>query len=128
RVVAAAASREQEQSTAEHVYGQRMLRHTSRADGSGVIAMPAPLDRTATVMAALEPFERAIFGDNRRAGHAEHGDAVAFDALVQLASASTKSGPKAKRGARPLATLHLHVSQGALERGYTTAGEVCEIE
>ena len=128
RVIAAAASRDRERATAELVHSQRLLRHSTRADGSGVITMSGPLDRTAAVMAALEPFERAIFGDNRRSGCAEHPDAVAFDAIVELAGSSASHGPDAKRGARPLATIHVHVSQTAFERGHTEPGEICEVE
>ncbi|MBK5286972.1 MAG: HNH endonuclease [Acidimicrobiia bacterium] len=128
RVIAAAASREQEYATAERVHGQRSLRHTTTADGSGMIVMTGPSDRTALVMAALEPFERSIFDTNRKAGNPDHPDAVAFDALAELAKTSAASTPDAKRGGRPLATLNLHVSQAAYERGYTVPGEVCEIE
>jgi hypothetical protein len=128
RVIAAAASREQEQATAEHVYLQRSVRHTVRADGSGTITITGPTDRTALVMAALEPFERAIFEDNRRSGHAEHPDAVAFDALVELATDAATRAPDARRGGRPLATIHLHVSESAWSRGHTEPGEICEIE
>ncbi len=128
RVVAAATSRESETAAAEFVHLQRSLRHTTRADGSGVITINGPSDRTAAVMAALEPFERARFADNRRSGNLDHPDAVAFDALVDLATSSASHGPDAARGTRPLATLHLHVSYDAFERGHTHPGEVCEIE
>jgi hypothetical protein len=127
RVIAAAASREQEQATAERVHAHRSLIHSARADGSGVITMTGPLDRTAAVMAALEPFEQAIFTDNRRSGHREHADAVAFDAMVELAADASARGPRATREGRPVATLHVHVSQAAFERGHTRPGEICEI-
>jgi len=126
RVIAAAASREQEQATAERVYGERSVRHSARADGSGAITITGPVDRTAAVMAALEPFERAIFEDHRRAGVKEHADAVAFDALVALANGAVSPSAAGKRAATP-AVLHVHVSAGALARGHTEPGELCEI-
>ena len=128
RVIAAAASRAQEQSTAEHVHAQRSLRHTARADGSGTITMTGPLDRTAAVMAALEPFEQAIFIDNRTRKTPAHAEATAFDAMVELAASARSRGPHATRERRPLATLHLHVSDDAFRRGHTERREICEIE
>jgi hypothetical protein len=128
RVVAAAASQAQEQATAELVRSQRSLRHTTRADGSGTITMTGPSDRTAAVMAALEPFEQAIFTDNRKRKTAQHAEATAFDAMVELAAAARSRGPQTTREGRPLATLHLHVSDEAYRRGYTQPGEICEIE
>jgi hypothetical protein len=127
RVIAAASSREQEQATAEHVHAQRTLRHTVRG-GSGTITMTGPLDRTAAVMASLEPFEQAIFTDNRRRNTPEHPEATAFDAMVELAASAKSRGPHASRAGRPLATLHLHVSEAAYRRGHTEPGEICEIE
>jgi hypothetical protein len=126
RVIAAAASREQEQATAEHIHTQRTLRHSARG-GTGTITMTGPLDRTAAVMAALEPFEQAIFTDNRTRNTPEHAEATAFDAMVELAASAKSRGPHASRAGRPLATLHLHVSDDAYRRGYTVAGEICEI-
>ncbi len=128
RVIAAARSAEQEIAIAERVHSQRELRHSVRADGSGVITVTGPVDRTALVMAALEPFERVIFDENRRRGTAEHAHATAFDALVELATSAAQTAPEATTGSRPLATLHVHVSAEAFARGSTAAGEICEIE
>ena len=128
RVIAAASSRAQEQATAELVHSQRFVRHTVRADGSGTITMTGPKDRTAAVMAALEPFEQAIFADNRARKTPAHAEATAFDAMVELAASAKSRGPHATREGRPLATLHLHVSDEAFRRGSTQPGEICEIE
>ena len=128
RVIAAARSREAEQGTAEHVHALRSLRHSTRTDGTGTITMTGPSDRTAAVMAALEPFERALFVDHRRAGVHEHPDAIAFDAMADLAATAAAHGPHVPRGTRPLATIHLHVSQEAFARGHTRPGEICEID
>lgn len=128
RVIAAAMPPDVERATAEYVYAQRSLRHTTRADGSATITMTGPTDRTAMVMAALEPFERAIFTDNRRSGAHEHPDAVAFDAMVEATRTGAAHGPDATRSGRPLATIVVHVSQEAFARGSTRPGERCEIE
>jgi hypothetical protein len=127
RVIAAASSRAQEQATAELIHAERTLRHSVRG-GCGTITMTGPADRTAAVIAALEPFEQAIFTDNRKRTTPQHADATAFDAMVELAAAARSRGPHATREGRPLATLHLHVSDDAYRRGYTRPGEICEIE
>ena len=97
RVIAAAASREQEQATAEHVHAQRTLRHSARG-GTGTITMTGPLDRTAAVMAALEPFEQAIFTDNRTRKTPEHATPTAFDAMVELARVGEGTWVRMRRG------------------------------
>jgi hypothetical protein len=126
RVVAAAASRAQERATAELVHSERRLRHSVRG-GQGTITMTGPINRTAAVVAALEPFEQAIFTDNRKRDTPQHAEATAFDAMVELAASAQARGPHASREGRPLATLHLHVSDDAFRRGHTQPGELCEI-
>jgi hypothetical protein len=103
------------------------LRHTRLPDGTGMITMRGPLDRTAAVMAALEPHERSLFETNRKARRVEHPDAVAFDAMVRLADEAPAAG-RGRRGGRALATLHVHVSAAAYARGHTRPGEICEID
>ena len=80
--------------------------------------------------AALEPFERELFEDNRTSGRAEHPDAVAFDAMVRLCEHSVKTaiGPERTTGSRPLAMVIVHMSKAAYERGWTAPGETSEIE
>jgi len=82
------------------------------------------------MMAALEPFERDLFTENRKNGRREHPDAVAFDALVRLCEQSVRdsTGPERKTGSRPLAMVIIHMSKAAYERGWTEPGETCEIE
>ncbi len=57
---------------------------------------------------------------------------MAFDALARLAAGSAAANPdganRRTRGARALATVVVHVSKSAYERGVTQAGEICEIE
>ena len=148
RVTAAARSRDDEADNYERIYRERSLRHRTLADGSGRIEIQGPLDRTAQIMASLEPLERELFEQNRTTQTMVHPDAVAFDAIVAMAehfarsrasgenecdsdsaSAPAATGKVAKsRGARPLAMVVVHVSHAAYERGWTEAGEFCEIE
>ncbi len=130
RVVAAATSHEEEIERYERIRANRTLRHRKLVDGSGCIDIRGPLDRTALIMAALEPFERTLFEEHRAAGRPEHPDATAFDALGRLcaSSASAADADARTRGSRPLAMVMVHVSKAAYERGWTESGERCEIE
>ena len=130
RVVAAATSHEDEIERYERIRAHRTLRHRTFADGSGCIDIRGPLDRTALIMAALEPFERSLFEEHRASGRPEHPDATAFDALGRLcaSSASATEARERTRGSRPLAMVVVHVSKAAYERGWTESGEYCEIQ
>ena len=76
RVAAAAASQDAERDQYERIRAARSLRHRRLPDGTGSIEMRGPLDRTAQMMAALEPFERDLFTENRTNRRPEHPDAV----------------------------------------------------
>ena len=130
RVVAAATSHEEELERYERIRANRTLRHRKLADGSGCIDVRGPLDRTALIMAALEPFERTLFEEQRAGGRPEHPDATAFDALGRLCASSTSAVGTGERthGSRPLAMVVVHVSKAAYERGWTEPGERCEIQ
>ena len=130
RVAAAAASRDSEMEQYERIRAARSLRHRRLADGTGSIEIRGPLDRTAQMMAALEPFERELFAENRTNGRMEHPDAVAFDAMIRLCERSViaRTGPERTAGSRPLAIVIIHMSKAAYERGWTEPGETCEIE
>ena len=130
RVTAAAASRDVELERYERIRSARSLRHRRLADGSRCIEIRGPLDRTAQMMAALEPFERECFEENRKHGRAEDADAVAFDAMVRLCESSVKAStsPERTSGSRPLAMVIVHMSRAAYERGWTEPGETCEID
>ncbi len=129
RVAAAAASRDSEIEQYERIRAARSLRHRRLADGSGSIEIRGPLDRTAQMMAALEPYERDLFEDNRKSDRPEHPDAVAFDAMVRLCEQSVmaRTGPERSTGSRPLAMVVVHMSKAAYERGWTEPGETCEV-
>lgn len=133
RVTAAAASAEEQRARAERVHRARALRHCRGTDGSGRLVVTGPLDRTAELMAALEPYEQDLFDEHRRAGDPEHPDAIAFDALMQLVAdasdptARKDTGRLRRRGSRPLGTVVVHVSLDAYLRGSVAPGEICEI-
>ena len=144
RVTAAARSRDDEADNYERIHRERNLKHQACRDGSGRIEIRGPLDRTAQIMAALEPLERELFEQNRTTKTIVHPDAVALDAMVAMAEHFARSRaagdpgcdsePAAvakmarTRGARPLAMIVVHVSHAAYERGWTEPGEICEIE
>jgi hypothetical protein len=121
RVKAAACADQEAQY--ERIRVARSLRAWTDADGTGRIDVRGPVDATATIMAALEPYERALFDQARTEGRRECSDALAFDALVALASAD-----RAEEGdGRPAVTTVVRVDWSALVRGATASGEVCEI-
>jgi hypothetical protein len=82
--VEAAASADQDERYRRAI-GRRYLRHRRVSDVEGMIEMRGPIDRTARVMAALEPIERAVFAEARAAETKELPEALAFDAMVRLA-------------------------------------------
>ena len=151
RVTAAARSRDSERENYERIHRERSLRHSTYRDGSGRIEIRGPLDRTAQILASLEPLERELFEQNRKTTTIVHPEAVAFDAMVRMAelfaqsrAAGTADAPTCTpievsdtaprgttvrtRGSRPLAMVVVHVSHAAYQRGWTQRGEICEIE
>ncbi len=104
RVVAAATSHEEEIERYERIRANRTLRHRRLVDGSGCIDIRGPLDRTALIMAALEPFERTLFEEHRASGRPEHPDATAFDALGRLCASSASAVGTGVRTARLAST------------------------
>ncbi len=123
--VEAAASVDQAQRYAR-VRANRYLRHRRISDVEGLIELRGPLDATATVMAALEPYERAEFCDARASGRREEPEARAFDAAVQLADDSAAGRFSGSQGRAP-ATVVFRVDHSAFVRGRTEPGEICEI-
>ena len=104
----------------------RYLRHRRISDVEGVLEMRGPIDETARVMAALEPRERTLFKAARAAGRREEPEALAFDAMAELADDSAAARFEEFPSRAP-ATLVVRVDHRAFERGETEAGEVCEI-
>jgi hypothetical protein len=88
--------------------------------------MRGPIDRTASVMAALEPYEREQFEAARGADRRELPEALAFDAMVALTD-DAAAGRLAGAPGRAPATIVVRVDKSAFDRGDTAGGEVCEI-
>jgi hypothetical protein len=123
--VEAAASTDQDERYAS-TRARRYLRHRAISDVEGLIEMRGPIDRTASVMAALEPYERDQFDLARKAERRELPDALAFDAMVQLAD-DVAAGRFAKAPGRAPATIVVRVDKAAYDRGRSEPGDVCEI-
>ena len=106
----------------ERIREARSLRHWADGDGTGRIDIRGPVDATAKMMAALEPFEHELFEAARAAGRRERPDALAFDALVALAGSPCSTTETSRT-----VTTVVRVDYAALVRGHTLPGEVCEI-
>ena len=104
------------------------MRHWTDPDGAGRIAVRGPVTDIARVMAALEPFERAIFDSARNVDLRERSEAYAFDALVAMADASHSGADNAhtKKAATSYAGV-IRIDHDALVRGHTEPGELCEL-
>ena len=131
RVKAAACSDSEERY--EHIRATRSLRTWTDPDGAGRIDIRGPVDETARVLAAIAPFEKALFETARTDDRQERSDALAFDALVALADAhhDRRAGggscdavtvPKLRD-----TTVVVRIDHTALVRGRTEPGEVCEV-
>jgi hypothetical protein len=105
---------------------RRYVRHRAVSDVEGLLEMRGPLDRTAAVMAALEPWERDQFELARKSDRRELPEALAFDAMVQLADDAV-AGKFAGAPGRAPATIVVRVDKTAFDRGRSEPGEVCEI-
>ncbi len=88
--------------------------------------MRGPIDVTARVMAALGPIERDLFDEARSSDRRELPEALAFDALAQMADDSATVAAESS-GRRSPATVVYRVDHSAFTRGVTEPGEVCEI-
>jgi hypothetical protein len=124
RVVAAASSDQDQRYAAAKA--RRYLRHRAISDVEGLLELRGPIDRTARIYAALEPYERDQFEQARKAGQRELPEALAFDAMVQLADDAAAQKFKNAPGRAP-ATIMIRVDKTAFDRGETVPGETCEI-
>jgi len=130
-----AAARADEVAHHARIRAERTLRHWTDDDGAGRISIRGPVDDTAALMAALEPYERELFDAARTRGERERADAIAFDAMVELAARAGRAGWACAGSAsdesvvspRPSALVQVRVDHAALRRGHTEPGEVCEI-
>jgi hypothetical protein len=143
-----AASGETEASRAERIRRNRSFRVGSNGDGSSWFHGIGPTSDIARLEAALKPILDDIFQDARQQGRREPVDAYTFDALLTLtergATAPGSGGPPdrtasggrehdAQGGAGRTSHRHGHAKVivradlGALDRGHTQPGELCEI-
>jgi hypothetical protein len=150
-----AASGETETSRAERIRRNRSFRVGSNGDGSSWFHGIGPTTDIARLEAAIRPILDDIFQDARQEGRREPVDAYTFDALLTLTdrgalgrrhpgtsgggdSAADTPGrgeQDAQRGAGRTSDRHGHghakvivrADLGALDRGHTEPGEVCEI-
>jgi hypothetical protein len=140
-----AASGETEASRAERIRRNRSFRVGSNGDGSSWFHGIGPTTDIARLEAAIRPILNDVFQDARQEGRREPVDAYTFDALMTLtdrgatSSADTGASPAsgreqdARRGAGRTGDRHGHAKVivradlGALDRGHTEPGELCEI-
>ncbi|CAN5588843.1 hypothetical protein BH24ACT26_BH24ACT26_22830 [soil metagenome] len=105
---------------------RRYLRHWSEADGAFRLDARLTPEAGAVVLAALEPEKARIFADARAGGRREPYDAYAADALVSVAETAPRCHCDGSRSG-PGAHVHVRVDHSAFVRGFTIAGETCEI-
>jgi hypothetical protein len=140
-----AASGETEASRAERIRRGRSFRVGSNGDGSSWFHGIGPTTDIARLEAALKPILDDIFQDARQEGRREPVDAYTFDALMTLTErgatapgdtgvgAASGGEQDALRGASRTGDRHGHAKVivradlGALDRGHTQPGELCEI-
>ncbi len=116
RDVRAAASGDED--AYERIRRGRYLRHWNARDGALRLDGRLAPDDAAPLIAAVRARAERLRLEAARAGHPESAEAHAADALVSLVDGA---------GA-PKAVVSVHVSQTALERGHTQAGETCRID
>ena len=110
----------------DRIHRERYLRTWTDADGAGRGSWSTTPDRQAVILAALRRVQDEVFDNARRRGEREPSDAYAVDALAAVASASVGSSYASRRRFLPPKAI-VRVDHGALTRGHTTNGEVCEI-
>ena len=115
RDVAAAAAGDED--ARERIRRSRYLRHWLETDGALRLDARLAADEGAPLLASIRARADALEAEAHKARHVEPAEAYAADALVSLVDGA---------GA-PKAVVHVHVSQSALARGRTEAGETCRI-
>ncbi len=119
------------------IHGRRSFRDWTDPEGAYRFEGTMTPDKGARFKSALEGFADQVFGDARRAGIRDRYEAYRADALVRMADAAlataTRSAdtdqqqPAVPRFTERRTQLVGIVDVAALERGYTVAGETCEI-
>jgi len=115
RDVAAAAAGDE--NARERIRRSRYFRHWLETDGALRLDARLTADEGAPLLASIRHRADVLEAEAHRAGQVESAEAYAVDALASLADGA---------GA-PKAVVHVHVSQSALARGRTEAGETCRI-
>src|SRR5205085_1424385 len=115
RDVAAAASGDE--AAAERIRRSRYFRHWLETDGALRLDARMTVDDGAPLLAAIRARADVLEAEAHRAGQVESAEAYAADALVSFVDGEDTSK----------AVVHVHVSQSALARGHTEAGETCRI-
>jgi hypothetical protein len=121
----AAATDEPEKNKRAH--RRRGVSHgTDDETGAGWMHVKGPAAVIAQLVAFLEPFVQTQFKQARQEGRHESRGAYAFDALIALFNAAAAAGGGS--GKTPAVRIIARVDAAALKRGYTIAGETCDIE
>jgi len=110
----------------EAIHNSRYLRHWSALDGAFCLEGRLTPEAGAVLLVALEPYKERIFRRARKAGRRDRYEAYAADALVEMGEHVRNCTGKPGRSA-PSAMIHVRVDHAALMRGFTEAGERCEI-
>ena len=113
-----AAAETDEAAEYQRIRSGRYLRHWSDPDGAVRLDARLTPDAGAMVIAAIRSRQDRIFAEARRGGGRESSQAYAADALVELASGSSKS---------PRAVVHVLVDHETYATGRASAGSRCEI-
>ncbi|MGD0639000.1 MAG: HNH endonuclease signature motif containing protein, partial [Nitrososphaerales archaeon] len=116
----------------EKMRQRRYCRIWKDPDGSGRLDARVTPDALAVLLSCIEPFEKQVFNEARRAGRIEPQHAYMADALVYMAKAAIGGSGKESSGSEtnsrdPQTLVRIRVDLPALKRGHREPGECCEI-
>jgi hypothetical protein len=120
----------------EQIRSRRYCRIWSDPDGTGRVDARLTPDALAVLLACLDPFDKQVFNEARKAGRHERRQVYRADALISMAKASvsgtaagsTGSGSTGSGSTAEQRTLvRIRVDLPALKRGHRIPGETCEI-
>lgn len=110
----------------ERIHRNRQLRHWTDLEGAFRLDGRMTPEAGAVLLAALEPIRQEVAKRAARHGLKGTSSAHAADALIEMAERARCTPEDAFRTA-PGAVVHVRMDHAALVRGYTEAGEVCEV-
>jgi len=99
---------------------------TWRKGAATCASISGPSEDMKILLDAMEPLEKEVFARARENKQRESSDAYSFDALIELARRALDGTPTAA-GTRARSVVRARVDLGALRRGHTETGEICEI-